>query len=164
MPEPIESTDPVPFEEAQRMAAEHNAKAMQVINDPGWKPGEWREIARKESEAYWARLDEKLSMGKQAIQQEKEPASQDPYGIVSVFAAHLCLSLESMSPPEAFEAAQHATRHHLRSYEFLTLSHKGSQDVEYRMVRKRSSSSTRSATEDIKTKPMRGGDAIEHAR
>jgi hypothetical protein len=59
----------------------------------------------------------------------------DPFGIVSVFAAHLELSLETMSPPEAFEAAQHATRHHLKSYSFIPVDAKGVQ-TEYRMVRK----------------------------
>lgn len=68
-----------------------------------------------------------------------EPSSEltDPFGIVSVFAAHLDLSLAIMSPPEAFEAAQHATRAYLKSYSFIDVNSKGSEGPQYRMIRKR---------------------------
>jgi hypothetical protein len=65
----------------------------------------------------------------------QNPIALDRFGIVQIFAAHLDLSLETMNPPEAFEAAQHATRHHLKSYSFIPISAKG-EGVEYQMRRK----------------------------
>lgn len=67
----------------------------------------------------------------------------DDHGIIEVFAAHLELSLKTMRPDQAFEAAQHATRHYLVSYEFVEAGYKGSAEAQYRMVPKRAESEKR---------------------
>lgn len=66
------------------------------------------------------------------------PISDDPYGITRVFASHLAMSLDHMHPVRAFEAAQHATREYLASYDFKDFSSKESDAVQYRMFPKRS--------------------------
>ncbi len=60
----------------------------------------------------------------------------DEFGITEVFAGHLEMNLTHMRPEQAFEAAQHAVRAYLRSYEFVPLNqYKGSTGpVQYRMV------------------------------
>lgn len=70
-----------------------------------------------------------------------EPAEldeTDPFGIVQVFATHLELSSSHMRPEQAFEAATHATRAYINSYDFVEVSYKGSPAPQYRMVLKKS--------------------------
>jgi len=68
-----------------------------------------------------------------------EPLDEtDPFGIVQVFATHLEIGLNHMRPEQAFEAAQHATRAYINSYDFVEVSYKGSPKPEYRMVLKKS--------------------------
>lgn len=65
----------------------------------GWGPGEWNEIAKKESEAFFAKLARQAEGG----------------GVVTFFATRLHIFLETMDIEDAFEAAQHATRRYIQS-------------------------------------------------
>jgi len=114
--------------------AEQETKTSERKQKPGWEPGEWKKLAKEEQDAYHAKW-ERQQERRLAKQKLRASVFLDEFGIVGVFAAHLELSLETMSPPEAFEAAQHATRHHLKSYSFIPVSAKGVQ-TEYRMVRR----------------------------
>lgn len=61
----------------------------------------------------------------------------DPHGIAVVFSTHLELALENMHPEQAFEAAQHATRAYVKSYDFVPTTTKGSSVPSFRMFPKR---------------------------
>jgi hypothetical protein len=64
-----------------------------------------------------------------------EAPKQDEYGIVETFSRHLELSLLTMHPAQAFEAAQHATRAYVASHKFVDVGGKGSAGPQYRMLR-----------------------------
>lgn len=62
---------------------------------------------------------------------------EDPFGIVAVFATHLEIALNHSHPEKAFEAAQHATRAYIQSYDFVEVSEPGSPAPKYRKVRRK---------------------------
>lgn len=63
--------------------------------------------------------EEGFPMAAITTQNVEETEETDPFGIVGIFKTHLEISLTHMTPEQAFEAAQHATRSYVRSYDFI---------------------------------------------
>ncbi len=68
---------------------------------------------------------------------KRNPIPLDQFGFTEVWAAHFDLALTHMHPAEAVKAANAAVTSYGNSYQFVPMTHKGTNVAEYRMIHRK---------------------------